>query len=155
MKRRNRFKIIVSVLMLAALFITSVYAYELVVITSSEMSFKKLTAAQVQRIFLRKERLTKSGKLWVPVNLKASHRPREIFTEKILQKSYFELERYWNEQYFNGISPPYVLASEEAVIRFVKETPFALGYILSCHVDARVKVVYSFRIRRSDAQLCR
>jgi len=154
MKGIRRFWIILSVVIAGILKLSSGYAHELAVIIGSEGYVEHLTAAQVQRIFLRKERLTGKGGLWVPVNLNARQRQREIFTEQVLQKSHFELERYWNEQYFNGISPPYVLASEEAVIRFVAETPYAIAYVLSCHVDARVKTVYSFRLKRSDAELC-
>lgn len=155
MKCQNKMHVILSVVMLGILNLSVGYAHELAVIIGSDVDVDALTAAQVRRIFLRKERLTHNGLFWVPVNLNAHQRQREIFTEEVLQKSHFELERYWNEQYFNGISPPYVLASEEAVIRFVTKTPYALGYILACHVDARVKTVYSFHFERSDAELCR
>ena len=38
-------------------------------------------------------------------------------------------------------SPPFVLASEEAMIRFVASTPGAVGYVSLCLADKRVAVV--------------
>jgi ABC-type phosphate transport system substrate-binding protein len=43
--------------------------------------------------------------------------------------------------YFHGVQPPYVLASDEAVIRFVVSTPGAIGYVSNCLADRRVTVV--------------
>ncbi len=101
MKQRNKFQVIFRATLLSVLCVIPVHGHELAVVTASDASINKLTAAQVQRIFLRKEQLTQNGKRWVPVNLTVNQRQRVIFTEEILQKSHFELERYWNEQYFN------------------------------------------------------
>ncbi len=51
------------------------------------------------------------------------------------------LEGYWRDLYFNGVVPPFVLASEEAVIRFVASTPGAIGYVSACPGDKRVRVL--------------
>jgi hypothetical protein len=59
----------------------------------------------------------------------------------VLHKTPEELEDYWRDLYFNGISPPFVLASEEAMIRFVASTPGAVGYVSQCVADKRVVVV--------------
>jgi hypothetical protein len=76
-----------------------------------------------------------------PINLPAQHPLRQFFSQQVLHKSPEELEDYWRDMYFNGISPPFVLASEEAVIRFVASTPGAVGYVSQCAVDRRVTVV--------------
>jgi len=52
-----------------------------------------------------------------------------------------EQQDYWNIQYFNGITPPKVMASEEAVLRFVSSTTGSIGYIRKQKVDNRVKVL--------------
>jgi len=121
-------------------------AQKIAIIVNAKIKLQRqsLTTRQVQSIFLRKSLLSPQGERWNPVNLKANDPLRLYFTHKILHKNQFELERYWSEQYFNGISPPYVVLSEEAVLRFVIETPNAIGYILACHIDKRVTPVYFF-----------
>jgi DNA-binding transcriptional LysR family regulator len=51
------------------------------------------------------------------------------------------MEDYWNQQYFQGVLPPHVLASEAAMQRFVAQTPQAIGYLPYCQVDAQLRVV--------------
>lgn len=76
-----------------------------------------------------------------PINLPAQSPLRRFFSQQVLRKTPEELEDYWREMYFNGIFPPFMLASEEAVIRFVAATPGAIGYVSMCAVDRRVAVV--------------
>ena len=52
------------------------------------------------------------------------------------------MEDYWNQLYFQGVLPPYVVASEEAVLRFVARTPHAIGYLDACAVDDSVRVLF-------------
>jgi len=64
----------------------------------------------------------------------------------LFQKLFWAMRRkswkqYWNARYFHGVLPPYVLSSEEAVLRFVAETPGAIGYVPYCDADKRVTVV--------------
>ena len=55
--------------------------------------------------------------------------------------SELRLQNYWNQQYFQGVSPPYVLGSEAAVVEFVAKTPGAIGYVEPCFVTADVAIV--------------
>jgi hypothetical protein len=57
-----------------------------------------------------------------------------------------EMNNYWNIQYFHGILPPRVVNSEEAMIRFIANTPDAVGYVLSGHEDKRVKSILKLKI---------
>jgi ABC-type phosphate transport system substrate-binding protein len=50
------------------------------------------------------------------------------------------LQRYWTERYFHGITPPYTVRSQESMLRYVADTPGAVGYVASCSVDDRVNV---------------
>ncbi len=77
----------------------------------------------------------------VPVNLAASHAVRRAFSASVFKKTPEQLQDYWNDQYFHGVLPPPVLASEEAVLRFVSSTRGAVGYVAACNVDARVDVI--------------
>lgn len=89
----------------------------------------------------RRKKLFLGGQKAEPINLPAQHPLRRHFSQQVLHRTPEELEDYWREMYFNGVNPPFVLASEEAVIRFVAGTPGAVGYVSQCAVDRRVVVV--------------
>ncbi|MDD5271194.1 MAG: hypothetical protein PHU14_00615 [Methylovulum sp.] len=118
------------------------YADDIVVITSPDTPFKDPTPKRLENIFLRRILLGESGANWIPLNLNSDDPIRHAFSETLLKRRPEALEAYWNEQYFNGIAPPYVVASAEAMIRFVAGTRGAIGYILPCHLDGRVQVVF-------------
>jgi len=95
----------------------------------------------VALIFNRKKHFWDDGTRIQPVNLSATHPLRRAFSQQIFGHTPEELEDYWRELYFHGELPPYVLASEEAVMRFVAATPGAIGYVSHCVADHRVSVV--------------
>jgi hypothetical protein len=96
---------------------------------------------EVALIFKRKKRLTGDGQQIQPVNLPAGHPLRRALSLRLYGHAPEELEDYWRDMYFHGVLPPFVVASEEAVIRFVASTPGAVGYVSGCLVDNRVTVV--------------
>jgi len=103
---------------------------------------KGLNKESLVLLFKRKKLFWSDGSRAQPVNLPASHPLRRSFSQAVLGHTPEELEKYWNDQYFNGISPPYVLASEEAVLHFVASTPGAIGYVPLCSSDARVVIAF-------------
>ncbi len=111
------------------------------VITSSASVPTKLSPDEIALIFKRKIRLSADGRQYQPVNLPASHPLRRMFSLRMFGHNPEELEDYWRDMYFHGVLPPFVLVSEEAVIRFVASTPGAIGYVSSCLVDNRVSVL--------------
>ncbi len=110
-----------------------------VIVASDHVGAVRLS--DLSQIYLRKKQFWAKGARINPVNLPAAHRLRQAFSRWVLGQTPEEMERYWNDMYFHGTSPPFVLASPEAVLRFVAQTPDAVGYVSICDVDARVKVV--------------
>lgn len=104
-------------------------------------SVHQLGAAELSLIFLRKKMYWADGKRIQPANLPTDNALRQRFSLRILGGLPESQTDYWNNMYFNGVSPPFVLASQEAMLRFVAETPGAIGYVDACKADARVKVV--------------
>lgn len=92
-------------------------------------------------IYRRKKLVWINGERLRPINLPPDHALRRTFSQQVLGSSPEGLASYWNAMYFQGISPPHVLASEEAVLRFVADTPGAIGYVSACKVDTRVKPI--------------
>jgi hypothetical protein len=97
--------------------------------------------AELASIFRRKLLIDASGRSIVPVNLPAANPLRVAFSVAVLGRLPENMQAYWNEEYFHGVSPPPTLNSQEAVLRFVATTPGAIGYVLGCDVDTRVKVI--------------
>lgn len=114
-------------------------AIAVIVAPSQGKSIKK---ADLALIYKRKKLFWPDGKRIQPVNLPAASALRRMFSQAVLGASLEALEAYWNDLYFHGISPPFVLSSEEAVLRFVAETPEAIGYVSYCSVASRAKVVF-------------
>lgn len=110
-------------------------------VTAADSPLDKLSLESVRLIFNRKSLVDGQGRRWVPVNLPASHPLRREFSMAVFEALPEDLEAYWNTQYFHGINPPEVLASEEAVLRFVAATAGAIGYVRAGRADRRVKVL--------------
>lgn len=102
---------------------------------------RPMSSALLAAIFRRKHQLWPDGSRVIPVNLPASDPLRHAFSLAVFDRSVEELQPFWDDQYFHGVLPPPVLASQEAVLRFVAETPGAVGYVAACRVDRRVVVV--------------
>lgn len=115
-----------------------------IIMAPSPGSHATLGAADLEQIFKRKRRFWDNGQRIQPVNLPASHAVRRAFSQLVFGLSPEEMDGYWRDQYFHGELPPYVLGSEEAVIRFVSSTPGAVGYVSHCIVDRRVMIVARF-----------
>ena len=110
----------------------------IVPVNQAKLSIGKSELASIYR---RKEFYWEGGIKIEPVNLQADSPARRIFSQAILGYAPEEMEQYWNDRYFHGVLPPYVLTSAEAVLRFVSETPGAIGYVPYCSVDKRVTIV--------------
>lgn len=111
-----------------------------VVVASSSPLALPLSRSLVYAIYTRKRLLWPDRSRVLPVNLPASHPLRRNFSMWLFKRSPEDLQDYWNDEYFHGVLPPPVLASEEAVLRFVAATPGAVGYVSACSVDPRVDV---------------
>tara|TARA_R110002096_G_scaffold5863_28_gene27099 strand:- start:116 stop:676 length:561 start_codon:yes stop_codon:yes gene_type:complete len=109
--------------------------------------------ADIANIFRRRLRSADDGQALVPVNLPLDHPLRERFSRAVFDLEPEAMEAYWNERYFHGVSPPHVVGSVEAMLRFVAITPGAIGYVLDCHLDERVSVVLRLPLATGDRQL--
>lgn len=99
-----------------------------------------ITSDELALVYRRQKTLV-DGTRVQPVNLPAAHPLRRWFSQQVLGQPPEAMEGYWRDLYFNGVVPPFVLASEEAVIRFVASTPGAIGYVSACPGDKRVRVL--------------
>ena len=70
---------------------------------------------EIAQIFLARRKLDPRGRPLVPVNLPPSDPARRVFSERILGAPPEAWEAYWTERYFQGVTPPAVVASPEAI----------------------------------------
>lgn len=102
---------------------------------------KSLKKDDLALIFKRKKVFWSDGTKIQPVNLPPSNPLRQSFSLAILGATPDEMEKYWSDMYFHGILPPHVLASEEGMLRFVSDTPGAIGYVSYCRAVGRANIV--------------
>ena len=101
----------------------------------------RLDLPDIALVYRRQRQYWPDGTRVQPVNLAADHPLRRAFSRAVFGADPAALDSYWNELYFRGVRPPYVVASNEAVLRFVSQTPGAIGYVDACLVSSAVAVV--------------
>ena len=123
-------------------------AEEILVITAPETSLSNISIRKLARIYQRKILISSSGMELVPVNLPLDHPLRQSLSLRLFRKRPENMADYWDQKYFQGISPPYVVDSQEAVIRFVSQKSGAIGYIEPCKLDKRVAVILKIQVAK-------
>lgn len=116
-------------------------ADSIAIVTAPANPIDSIAIDSLKQVYLRKSFLDGNGTRWIPLNLPVSHQLRQDFSMALFKKKPEAMENFWNEQYFHGITPPQVVLSEEAVLRFVEITPGAIGYVYKRNVDSRVKII--------------
>lgn len=119
-------------------------AEEILVVSLKETK-GKISEKTLRKIYMKRKVLWENNLRIVPVNLPANNNLRVLFADEILGLSHRDLVDYWNEQYFQGIRPPEVVQSEEAVKIFVRQVEGAIGYISSKKLDPDLKVLYRIK----------
>lgn len=141
-------------ILLSLLTISTVIADEIAIITGRDTVIHEVNTKRLEQIFLKKNQLDDAGHRWIPLNLPSQHPTRLAFSQGLFNKRPEAMETYWNNQYFQGVTPPYVLSSEEAMLRFVASTSGAIGYALACHVDERVQIIWKLNVNEELNKNC-
>src|SRR5690348_9325251 len=82
-----------------------------------------LTREAVRRIYLKGQRFWDDGHEIVVINQAGATAARQTFTRVVFGDEAARLPAYWNQEYFQGVLPPIILGSEEAVVRYVASRP--------------------------------
>lgn len=126
----------------------------LAVIVARSSDMQSMDARTLRDIYLKKIFVDNHGHRIVPVNLPPERPLRRAFSASVIHMDEGQLQTYWNRQYFQGVSPPYVLGSQRAVVEFVARTPGALGYVQPCALDASVRVLMRMTLHGEGLQPC-
>ena len=114
----------------------------LAVIVSNKEAAHIVSTQELALIFKRKKLSWNDGSRIHPVNMSADHPWRRLFSKQVLKSLPEAQTQYWNNLYYHGLFPPHVVGSPEAMLRYVAETPGAIGYADVCVLDNRVKPVF-------------
>lgn len=104
-------------------------------------------ALSVERTFLADAFLKKSTRwpddeLIYPVDQSPDSGARQRFSEQVLRRSVFAVRSYWQQRIFAGRGlPPPELESDDAVLRYVRSRPGAVGYVSDRAEIGGVKVL--------------
>jgi hypothetical protein len=105
------------------------------VVVGADSDVADVTLDGLRELYLRRRRLWPNGRRAIPVNLPADSPVREAFSTRVLGRSPRDLEGYWNRRYFEGVLPPVVLQTPQAVCAYVAAEPDAIGYLPLGDVD--------------------
>ncbi len=96
----------------------------------------------IKRIFLGKNKKFDNGNKIIPINQNQGSAARSEFGKKVVGKSDSQLKAYWSKLIFTGKgTPPDEKSNDAEVLKFIANTPDAIGYIDASAVDGSVKVV--------------
>jgi hypothetical protein len=122
----------------------------LAIIVSNAEKNPAIARQNLESIYRRQLFFDQNNQPVTPINLPPMHPLREAFSLYLFNQKPQNMQAYWNEQYFHGTSPPHVVASPEAMKRIIEITPGAVGYVLQCQLDERVRVLWSIDIDIQD-----
>src|SRR5262249_2767698 len=96
---------------------------------------RDVTVDTLREVYLRRRRIWPDGTTSLPVNLPAHHPVRRAFSARVLGRLPEDLEAHWGRLAFDGIKPPTVLQSPQAVCAYVAVEPAAIGYVPTDAID--------------------
>lgn len=124
----NSLKTACYTILLAILFFNSCYA-DVVIIGNSAIQESAISKSDVKRIFLGKMKKWTNGEKIKPAVLKKG-KTHQAFIETFVEKTLSTFATYWKRALFEGTGiPPKSFTSEENIIRYVSNTPGAIGYV--------------------------
>jgi hypothetical protein len=105
------------------------------VVVGAKSEIAEVTLDTLRELYLRRRRVWPDGSRVIPVNLPVDSDTRRRFSKRVLGRLPQDLSGYWDRMYFDGIQPPVVLRTSEAVCAYLAVEPKAIGYVRLDEVD--------------------
>ena len=114
-----------------------------VVIVNTFNPFVEIRADDLSRIFLKKTATWSNGQTAQPVDQPEGSNLRRRFTARVLNRDTGSVKSYWQQQVFSGRAvPPPALDTDAAVLEFVRQHPYGVGYVsASTPLTSEVRVI--------------
>lgn len=112
------------------------------VITNASVDSQELTLMELRAIFTMKRRLWTDGREITVYVLKEDDDAHAEFSKRVLGVLPRQLQAIWQRLTFSGTgNAPVELNSQEEMLRFVEETPGAIGYLFSENSNDKVNEI--------------
>ena len=103
---------------------------EFVVIVNAFNPFITIRSDSLSRLFLKKSTTWSNGQEAQPVDQSEASTLRRRFTSRVLNRDTESVRSYWQQMVFSGRAvPPPALDNDAAVVEFVRQHPYAVGYV--------------------------
>jgi hypothetical protein len=124
---------------------------EIAVVVGVHSTVQDVTLDTLRELYLCRRRVWPDGSRVIAVNLPPDNDVRTTFSKRVLGRAPRDLVSYWNRRYYEGIRPPIVLRSAEAVCAYVAVEPNAIGYLPVPAIDrAACRAVLTLPSRDAD-----
>jgi ABC-type phosphate transport system substrate-binding protein len=121
----------------------SVVAHADIYVIANEANTSKLDELSICKMYLGGTLNLPEGKTASPVDQSEKTAAKDEFYTKLLRVAPNHIKSYWTQQKFTGgIKPLPSYGNDDAVAKYVAETPNAIGYVQSDKLPARVKVLF-------------
>lgn len=135
-------KIFTLIIALVIAGIGSIYAQSFKVVVNTSNSTTSLSKKEASDYFLKKKTKWADETTVAPVDLSASSKVREAFSQQVHGKNTAAIRNFWQQAAFSGsATTPPEKASDEDVIEYVKKNPGAVGYVSATANTAGVKTI--------------
>ncbi len=93
-------------------------------------------------MFLRSRTEWARGERCIPIDQAGSSEIRAQFYRQVLDKSVYEMKRYWMQETMTGnAKPPVSLDSSQTVKKYINKIEGGIAYIYEDEIDDTVKVI--------------
>lgn len=122
--------IVATCLLVASPILRAEDAARFKVVINAANPVAELSRTYVSKLFLKKVTRWDDGSPVAPVDQAASSPVRDLFSTRVHDREVGRVESYWQRMIFSGRAiPPPELVSDEAVLGYVRENPYAIGYV--------------------------
>lgn len=114
----------------------------LVIVVGAPCPLQALTRSQAVAYFTGRLRTLPGGEPAQPLDLPLDHPARERFYRLLTGLGLAQMNSYWSRLAFSGqMQPPQVVAGEAELVRLLRASPRALGYLPRPPDDERLRTL--------------
>ncbi len=114
----------------------------LAVVTHVDNPLETITRSELARIFLKQQSTWPDGSRCIPIDQRGDSKIRREFSKLVLQRSVYDVKRYWMQETMTGnAKPPVSLESAATVKKYLQKIEGAVAYIYLDEVDESVRIL--------------
>ncbi|MBU2879086.1 MULTISPECIES: hypothetical protein [Aliiglaciecola] len=112
------------------------------VLVNSDVKTEELTPAQLRKIFSMRQTVWPDGQPISVFVLKTDNPAHQALCKDVLKMFPYQIERLWNKLAYSGLGDkPKELKSTKEMLKKLRSTPGAIGYVLDVSSTEKVKKI--------------